>query len=155
MTFLNKKTGGVFESLPASLSFPPFLSSSSCTTLPGTNILFLSLLPRFNARFWDPLAENIDAMAQPWQGENNYVNPPWVLLPDIMDKIILEKAWVTLVAPVWPSQPWFQKLKTILVDTPVFLPRDRRTLCYMGPNPEPLRNFGWKVAIWRVYGGHI
>ena len=114
-----------------------------------------TLLPRFNARFWDPLAENIDAMAQPWQGENNYVNPPWVLLPDIMDKIILEKAWVTLVAPVWPSQPWFQKLKTILVDTPIFLPRDRRTLCYMGPNPEPLRNFGWKVAIWRVYGGHI
>ena len=47
-----KKSDGVFESLLVSLSFPPFLSSSSCMTLPGApSILISFVLPQGQNRW--------------------------------------------------------------------------------------------------------
>ena len=114
-----------------------------------------SHLKRFNSRFWEPGSEGIDALAQDWHCENNFINPPWTLLPKVVEKIIQEKAWATVVAPVWPSQHWFQKLQTIVADTPIFLPRDKQTFIYMGALPEPERNKHWKIAVWRVFGGLV
>lgn len=112
-------------------------------------------LPRFNSRFWEPLSEAIDALAQNWQNENNFVNPPWALLPQVIDKIVKEQASATLIAPMWPSQPWFQKLKAIAVTEPVILPRHKNTLWFMGVDPEPKRNKGWNIAAWRVCGAIV
>ena len=114
-----------------------------------------SQLPRFNSRFWEPLSEAVDALAQNWQGENNFVNPPWALIPQIIDKIVKEQAMATLIAPIWPSQPWFHKLKMIAVADPVVMPRHRNTLWFMGVGAEPTRNKGWNIAAWRVSGAIV
>jgi hypothetical protein len=109
-------------------------------------------LHRFNSRFWEPMTEGVDAFAQSWSGENNYINPPWVLLPRVVEKIIQDKAWATIIAPEWPSQPWFSRMMTILVDEPAYLPKRKGTFLFKGLRPEPTRNWGWKIAAWRVCG---
>ena len=59
-------------------------------------------LSRFNSRFWDPQSEGVDALSQQnWQREYNYVNAPFRLLPQIIDKLVSEKAWATIIAPRW------------------------------------------------------
>jgi hypothetical protein len=38
------------------------------------------LLPRYNSLFWDPLTEGVDAFKHTWEGVNNSVHPPSVIL---------------------------------------------------------------------------
>ena len=46
-------------------------------------------LPIFNSRFWDPVTSGVDALAQTdWAVHNNYVCPPFRLLPKILQVII-------------------------------------------------------------------
>ena len=61
------------------------------------------LLPRYNTRFYDPQAEATDALSLPWVNENNYINPPFRLLPQIIRKIQQEGCQATLIAPLWPE----------------------------------------------------
>ena len=98
------------------------------------------------------MSEGIDALAQDWKGENNYVNPPWVMLPQVLDKILQDKAMATVIAPVWPSQAWFHKLTSLLTAPPILLPRNRQTLAFMGVRPEPRKNRAWTIAAWRISG---
>ena len=60
-------------------------------------------LPRFNARFWVPGVEAVDAFAQPWLGENNWLVPPPCLVDRVLHKLEREKASGTLVVPLWRS----------------------------------------------------
>ncbi|ELR16488.1 uncharacterized protein ACA1_307140 [Acanthamoeba castellanii str. Neff] len=39
-----------------------------------------ALLPQFNSRFWEHNMEVVNTLLQPWQGENNWVVLPVVLL---------------------------------------------------------------------------
>ena len=47
-----------------------------------------------------------------------YINPPWTLLDEVMDKIIRDGSRCLLVTPYWPEKDWYRKLRT--------LKRDRR-----------------------------
>ena len=112
-----------------------------------------TLLPRFNSRYYEPMSEGIDALAQDWSGENNYINPPWALLPQVVTKIRADKALATVIAPVWPGQVWYQKLVNMLVEPPILLPQSQNIFIPMGvSNIEPWKNRGWKIAAWRVCG---
>ena len=108
---------------------------------------------RFNSRFWEPGSEAVDSMLQDWSKDNNYINPPWVMLPKIVEKIISEKALATVIAPMFPGQPWCQKLKQMSVCSPMILPKHKNTLCFKGKQAEPKRNLGWSIAAWKVHGG--
>ena len=44
-------------------------------------------LRRFNSLFWDPESEAVDALAQNWENTNSFVNPPFWLIPRILDLI--------------------------------------------------------------------
>lgn len=70
-------------------------------------------LPRYNSRWLDPYTEGVDALrfadSQWWQ-ENNWCNPPWDLLPDLVLKLEQSGAAATVIAPSWPSAPWHQRL---------------------------------------------
>jgi hypothetical protein len=114
--------------------------------------LLTAQLPRFNTRFWEPLSEGVDAFAQCWTQENNYVNPPWALLPQVINKVIQDRAVATIIAPEWPGQPWFQTLRSIMIALPMYLPKHQQTFHFMGPNPEPRKNHRWTIAAWRVSG---
>jgi hypothetical protein len=106
-----------------------------------------NLLPRFNSRFWEPLAEAADCFAQPWGGEN----PPFRLLPVVLQKVSQDGALATIIAPLWPSQPWFQQLLSMSIAPPYLL---HRADCLPGESgmPEPLRNTKWRLAAFRVSG---
>jgi len=113
-------------------------------------------LPRFNSRFWDPLSEGVDALAQSnWGQENNYVNPPFCLIPRVLDVVQSQKAYATIIAPMWKAQTWYAKLKKMLISPPLCIPNGARAFRAMGPTPEPMRNKKWKIFAWRIYGGQI
>ena len=58
-----------------------------------------ALLPRYNARFFDPGSEATDALAQMWSRENNFVNAPIRLIPQVLNLIVEQKASATIIAP--------------------------------------------------------
>ena len=110
-------------------------------------------IARYNSRFHDPFCEGVDALAQQnWAIENNYVNPPFRLLPKVLQVVETQKAVATVIAPFWPAQAWFSKLKALSVTTPIRIPNSPLAIHFMGPTPEPLINRRWKLYAWRISG---
>ena len=97
----------------------------------------------------DPEAAGIDAFRQDWrQHELAYANPPFAVLHRVIEKIKREKARVALVAPVWPSAPWFPILTSISSDhlllpewDNLFLPVSRQHQWHVAA-PR------WRCAVW-------
>lgn len=109
-------------------------------------------LPTYNSMFYDPFTSGVDALAQKnWSQMNNYVNAPFALLPRVLNVINLQNASATVIAPLWPGQPWFRQLTQMAVDLPVELPMSKRTVMAIGAR-EPLKNPRWKIFAWRVCG---
>ena len=89
--------------------------------------LFASRLSRQVPRYvsWrpDPFAQATDAFLLNWsQFSLPFVNPPFALLQRVLAKIRRKKATVVLIAPLWPSQPFFPLLLEMVCDTPRLLP---------------------------------
>lgn len=68
---------------------------------------------RYNSRWRDPGSEAVDAMAQDWTGEHNFVHPPWEELPDVVEKLRCSGAMATVIAPLWPAAAWCRELLAI------------------------------------------
>ena len=82
-----------------------------------------SHLPRFMSPVPDPRALAVDALSQDWQGRSMYMFPPFPLLSKVVQKLrSTQVAEVILVAPWWPSQPWFPHLLRLCVEHPLSLP---------------------------------
>ena len=110
-------------------------------------------LQTYNSRFADPQTHGIDALAQQdWRLHNNYVNPPFRLIPRVLDVVQAQQAEATLIAPYWPSQPWFGKLQSMLVAPPFQLPRGPNVVIPLGDIAEPLRNRKWQMYAYRISG---
>ena len=74
-------------------------------------------LPRFNSAWAQPSTEGVDAFAQAnWRQENNWCNPPWVLLPRLASLLRKNGAAATVVAPDWPAQAWHHQLSSMASD---------------------------------------
>ena len=104
--------------------------------------LFASrLLPRFFSWRPDPLVMATDALLQDWSRMRAYANPPWILIGRVLAKIQASNPdLILLVAPIWPSQPWYPTLLGLLVDFPRLLPHQQDLyLCTEGMDlPEML-----------------
>ena len=59
---------------------------------------------------------------------------------------------MTVIAPWWQAQAWFQKLVKLSVTPPVTLPSNPRMMILREARPEPLKNHHWKIYAWRIYG---
>ena len=70
-------------------------------------------LARYNSRWRDPYSEGVDSLHLDWRGENNYVNPPWTLLPQVAQKLSETPVPCTVVCPYWVGAPWFQQLHAL------------------------------------------
>ena len=108
-----------------------------------------SHLPRFMSPVPEPRALAVDALSQDWQGRSKYMFPPFQLLSKVVQKLLSQDwqgrskymfppfqllskvvqklrstqvAEVILVAPWWPSQPWFPLLLRLCVENPLALP---------------------------------
>ncbi|GFO45303.1 reverse transcriptase/ribonuclease h/methyltransferase [Plakobranchus ocellatus] len=101
--------------------------------------LFASRLNHQFSRFVsyrpDPDAFAVDAFHLSWSKLNFYAFPPFCLLSRVLQKIKMEKATGTLVAPLWPTQPFFPILLKMLTQEPVVLSA-RKKLLYLPSMPE-------------------
>ena len=76
-------------------------------------------LPRFYSWRPDPLGEATDAFLQDWSLVRGFANPPWNLIGRVLTKVESQGAELILLAPIWPSQPWYPKLLSLLVSHPL------------------------------------
>ena len=61
---------------------------------------------RFNSRFYQPKCEAVDAFTHNWNGENNWLFPPPILIPRVLDHMKTCAAEGTLIVP-YGSPPFF------------------------------------------------
>ncbi len=52
-----------------------------------------------------------------------FTNPPWNLIPRVLNQVQSQEADLVLVAPLWKAQPWYAVLLSMLVDWPRPLPQ--------------------------------
>ena len=108
-------------------------------------------VPRYNSAFADPGCEAIDAFSQCWAFEVNWLNPPWKFLARVLYTLRQEPhAAAYLVAPLWPSEPWWPDLME-LADDWFVLPQADDTFLpgYLG-SCEPRGNPHWRVLLARI-----
>ena len=87
----------------------------------------------------DPFAVAIDAFSVNWASyKNAYAFPPFSIISRVLRKLLTDKAIVTLIAPVWPSQPWFTRLLQTNVAPPRLLPPHCIRLPHDPRRPHPL-----------------
>ena len=72
-------------------------------------------LPRFDAVWLCPGVESVETFARDWQGENNWVVPPFRLIFDVLLHVAECQALATLVVPQWEGQPRQPPLKEMRV----------------------------------------
>jgi hypothetical protein len=78
-----------------------------------------TLLPRYNAGWKDPTCEAVDAprlLDENRRRENNRCNPPWPLLPNLVQKLRQSGASATIVAPRWTGKVWHHALTEMAYD---------------------------------------
>ncbi len=86
-------------------------------------------LPRYNSLYHDPLSEGVDCLAQTdWEYHNNYINPPFWLIPKILILVKRQRALATIIAPLWPAQHWFQDLMDMVIDWPIHIPNTLKVI---------------------------
>ena len=106
---------------------------------------------------WDPGTEGVDALFQTnWHSELNFVNPPFRLLPKVIEHIQKTRSEATVIAPCWPAKTWLQKLKQMAVHPPLKLPKPKQMcIACLNSVPEPLKNPKWTLYAWRVSGKNV
>lgn len=85
--------------------------------------------------------------------ENAWANPPYLLLGRLLAKVIDEQLVITVLAPVWPSQPWWPVAISLLTDFPVLLPVQADFLLTVNPSGTPTPSCpAWRSAALRLSG---
>ena len=100
-------------------------------------------MSRFASREPSPDAEWVDAMKHSWTRENGWIHPPFSMLANVLAKIKRDRATATVIAPWWPSQPWFPT-KPI-----TFRTSENQPLLIF---PNGTRTPAWATLAWRVSG---
>jgi hypothetical protein len=103
--------------------------------------IYLSLKP-------EPESNGVNAMSHHWGNRNDllYANPPFTLIPKILQKIQIEAARVLLVTPVWPTAVWWPTLINLCMDLPIILN------CTMQSDLNPSKANCWTCAAWTISG---
>ena len=69
---------------------------------------------------------------------NIWANPPWILIPRILSKLIREKATMTLIVPLWETAPWFPLLLEVLIEPPILFRQE--DIIIQDNQESPFRN---------------
>ena len=69
----------------------------------------------------DPHALYIDAFTVHWASfTNSYAFPPFCLICRCLQKVVQDKNTMIILVPVWPTQAWFTRLLSLLIECPRF-----------------------------------
>ena len=84
---------------------------------------FNNKLPQFVSPVPDPLAIAVDALSLPWEDLDVYAFPPTAILGKVVEKLQRSPyKRIILIAPGWPTMPWFWDLVTMSSQVPLSLP---------------------------------
>ena len=120
-----------------SLSPKIFHQITQIWELPQIDLFATSLntkLPRYVSPIPDKKAWAVDALNIPWEDLIAYAFPPTALLPKVIQKLQSQSCRMILIAPGWPSKPWFWDLVQLSLDIPRQLPPIKTLL------KQPLNN---------------
>ena len=92
-----------------------------------------------------------DGLLLPLTGENAWCYPPEALIQRLLAKLVREQATITLVAPLWPTKPWWPELQALRIARPIILPPGSEALRAVGRNQFSAFQH-LKLAIWRISG---
>ena len=67
-------------------------------------------LPKFNTRFYQPGTSGVNASAQDWSNDNNWLCPPVCLTCKVLSHLKVCNAAGTLVVPLWKSAYFWPRL---------------------------------------------
>ena len=67
-------------------------------------------LPKFNTRFYQPGTSGVNAFAQDWSNDNNWLCPPVCLTCKVLSHLKVCNAAGTLVVPLWRSAHFWPRL---------------------------------------------
>jgi len=76
---------------------------------------------RFCSRYPNPEVTAVDAFTMSWKEEEFYAFPPFALLSRTLQKIITDEASGVVIAPLWPTQPWYPIFESLLLTPPLIL----------------------------------
>lgn len=73
---------------------------------------------------WSPDPESIavNSLLMSWANNELYAFPPFSILSRVIRKVEADHAELVLIAPIWPTQPWYPRLLQLCVDYPRTLP---------------------------------
>jgi hypothetical protein len=82
---------------------------------PSTDDLYIS---------WRPDLQSLhsEAFSVNWKHLAGYAFPPFNLIARVLNKVVLDKTEIVLVAPIWQAQPWWPLQLSLLVQQPIRLP---------------------------------
>jgi hypothetical protein len=113
-----------------------------------------NLLPQFNSLHHCPGTNGVNAMSQnDWSRHNNWCNPPFTMIPELLKILELHKAAATVVVPFWTSRPWWPML---IVSKDTFQPfvlgckELDRSVDLFRPGPSQGNAAGVGAPKWRV-----
>ena len=89
---------------------------------------FSNRLPWFVSWRPDPMAEATDGFLQDWSAFAGYAHPPWCLVSRVLFKTQAQAATLVLVVPLWQTQAWFPQPVDMLIEPPILLPHNSRTI---------------------------
>lgn len=83
---------------------------------------------KFISWYPDPEAMGVDAFTYNWEKFYFYAFPPFVLIPKILQKIILDEAEGVLIVPKWPTQSWYPLFQQLLIAKPIYFSNTQELL---------------------------
>ena len=76
----------------------------------------------------DPNAFLVNAFTVNWKGLNAYMFPPFSLIGMVLQKIRNDTATVLMIAPNWPTQPWFTTMREMMIAPPLYIKPGQKNL---------------------------
>jgi len=76
--------------------------------------------------------------------EGTFIFPDFKELDWVVEKLLEEEPEVVMVVPIWKSRPWWSKLKSMVTDLPVLIPRLTDSFSFQG---GPIGRATWHAAI--------
>lgn len=108
--------------------------------------------PRFFYAFpTSPGCAAINVLAQEWSTGNLYANPSFSQIEQVLAKVVAKSATVTLVVPVWKSQPWWSE--AVGRAHAAFLLPHSAGLFQPGRSQRPTPTPHWRAAALRFASG--
>jgi hypothetical protein len=62
---------------------------------------------RFCSRWWCPGTMGVNALLMSWRGYNNWCNPPFMLVGDVIEHLLFDQSVATVIVPYWPGHCWW------------------------------------------------